>query len=114
MYALIGLLMLVGSVYMMLSGEMLGIIIGISLLAMGAANIWIVFSHYKRKYNDLKSQNQIIFARQRDYDASKERLKDTNYLASLAKHDSLAARLLKERRGGQIEHYAERPEMHKF
>ena len=39
-----------------------------------------------------------------------KRLQDINYLSRLAKVDSLAKKLLEERKNGELEHYAERPQ----
>ncbi len=48
-------------------------------------------------------------SRQLLYDESLSRLKDTEYLATLAKYDIRAKKLLNERKAGLPEHYAKRP-----
>ena len=48
---------------------------------------------------------------QQQYDASKERLQNTNYLAALTEYDPLAKNLFAERMAGMTETYAARPEI---
>lgn len=103
-----GLFMLGIGIYLLVYGEM----IGLFPLFMGSFISWVIFSYYKRKYDDSKRQDEIINEHQREYDASKERLQNINYLTALAKYDSLAEKLLNERMNGQVEHYAHRPELH--
>lgn len=104
-YAPMGLLMLGGGLYLLVEGE-LG---GLFLIAMGGIVTWIIVSHIKEKIYEKKHRDEVIAGQQKGYDASMERLKDTNYLTALATHDSRAKKLLHERMNRMEEHYAERP-----
>ena len=107
LYAPMGLLILGAGVYLLINGE----IIGLLALLIGGSISWVIFSYFKRKHDDSKQKDEIVAEQQRDYDASVERLKNTQYLTALAEHDSRAKKLLHERTNGQVEHYAQRPEL---
>lgn len=104
-YGTMGVLLLGGGFYLVIGGE-LG---GLFLVAMGGSITWIIGSHFKEKLDDMKRRDKIIAARQREYDESIARLKDSNYLTALATHDSRAKKVLYERMNRMEEHYAERP-----
>ena len=105
--ASMGLSMLGVGVFALIFGEMEGLI----TLVPGGFITWAIFSYFKRKYDDSKRKDEIVAEQQRNYDASVERLKNTQYLTALAEYDSRAKKLLHERESGQVEHYAQRPEL---
>ena len=65
---------------------------------------------FKKKKNEITNRDEIIKTQQKEYDESMKRLQDINYLSRLAKVDSLAKKLLEERKNGELEHYAKRPQ----
>lgn len=97
---------LFGGIYLLLNAE----IIGIFLLALGGINAYIICSYLKRKKDEITNRDEIIKTQQKEYDESMKRLQDINYLSRLAKVDSLAKKLLEERKNGELEHYAKRPQ----
>lgn len=105
-YGPLGIIFLSGGIFMVTDGEMSGIF----LLAMGGYIAWVLGSYFKQRIHDKKHRDEIIADQQSNYDASKARLNDINYLTALAKHDPLAEKLLKERINGDVEHYATRPQ----
>lgn len=102
-YVPIALFMLLIGVFMLSEGEMM---MGLFLLAFGIFPLWTIFSYYKSKSDNA---NLILSVQRHDYDESMIRLKNTDYLTALAKHDSFAKDLLEERIEGMEEHYATRP-----
>ncbi len=106
LYGPLGILLMGGGIYMLIEGEG----IGLFLFAIGAFPIWAIGSYFKQKLNDKKHRDEIVAKQQSDYDESMERLKDISYLTALTEHDFLAKRLLTERKRGDMEHYAKRPQ----
>lgn len=106
LYTPMALLILGGSIWLLIEGEMLGIF----GLAMGGFIAWVIGSHIKGKIDAKKHWDDIVRNRQLEYDKSMERLKDTNYLTALASFDKRAKKLLDERTNGDTEHYAARPQ----
>lgn len=92
-------------VYLLYSGEYTGAL----AFVIGGIFVWSLVSIIKRIIKAIKYKDSILFDRQKAYDASKARLKDTNYLTALAERDLLARKLLKKRTAGAEEHYANRP-----
>ncbi len=106
LYGCSGILLFLGGIFLIVE---FGDIMGVFLLIIGIFSIWAIYSHFKQKFYDMQHKDKIIANQQKNYDASMERLKDTNYLIALAKLDSRAKRLLDERIKGIEEHYANRP-----
>ncbi len=106
LYTPMALLLLGLVIWFLMEGEK----IGLAAIAMGVGIMWMVALHIKQKIYDEKHWNDIVANRQKDYDKSMERLKDTNYLTALASFDKLAKKLLEERINGETEHYANRPQ----
>lgn len=105
LYTPFSILILVGSIWALFYGEM----IGVFGIIMGAGIIWAIIAEIKQKIDDKNRQDIIIKRQQDEYDQSLERLKNTSYLEALANHDGLAKRVLQERKSGKQESYAERP-----
>lgn len=80
---------------------------GLCIGAFGVGGLCIIVSSLKK---DARSQNkESLQERQKEYDSSFERLQNMHYLSMLAKYDSRAKNLLKEKKEGKEEHYASRP-----
>lgn len=94
-------------VYFVINGELVWII---SIVLGGLFCILLGF-FIKGQIHDIVNPEKRILSQQENYEASKERLKDMNYLTILANTDPLAKRLLSERINGKTEHYAKKPEI---
>ena len=92
---------IVGGILVLTSGELWGII----LLLIGVLIIYLIVNFFIVK----NKENNSLEKERAEYDASMERLQNMQYLSALAQHDSKAEKLLLEKRGGAIEHYASRP-----
>ena len=101
--SLFSIVLLLSGLLLMLEGQ---IIFGIFLMGIVGLIIAVEISEiiYEKKHKD-----EILANRQKEYDESLLRLKNTGYLSALASYDSKAANLLKERLNEEEEHYAERP-----
>lgn len=105
LYGSISLILLIKGLSVVFDGAMDGLI----LIAIGGLGIWIIGSYIKRKIDENNRLDEIATSQRKEYDASIERLKDSNYLAALANYDSKAKKLLFERINCMEEHYANRP-----
>ena len=99
--------MLVFGIVSVIEGEMLGII-GIALGGVMGLIIGVILVDGIHDAIHPEKQQLLL---QQQYDASKERLQNTNYLAALTEHDPLAKNLFAERMAGMMETYAARPEI---
>ena len=95
----------IGGVYILISGEIIGLF---SFLISGIF-IYLIVRLIKRIVYYTKNRNDIILDKQIDFDDSITRLKNTDYLTSLAECDYRAKNLLIKRKKGYPERYAKRP-----
>ena len=102
-YIIIGIMIQIGAVSLLPQGIILEALIAIAFGAV-LEIVSAVEIHQRSKHAE-----EILKKQREEYDESKERLQDTEYLTALADYDKRAKELLRERQNGEEEHYACRP-----